>query len=160
MSHELHECIQLRIRSAFVRESSEVLQREEAVSAGRFPDLQSGPFGRSGTPAILSGGVLAAITIDRQIAELTALRESIKETLELRDRRLSQTPEGRPAHLLEALPTAMMQPPLGRRLPAGDRDYAEPTTEPCPEATCCSRHTKSAGRNRSSSNAGFTFGRG
>lgn len=59
--------------------------------------------------------------IERQIVELTASRESIKETLKLWDQRLSQTPEGRPAHLLEALPTSETQSPLGRRLPHGKR---------------------------------------
>ena len=41
--------------------------------------------------------------MDRQIAELTASRETIKETLTLWDQRLSETPEGQPARLLEAL---------------------------------------------------------
>lgn len=59
--------------------------------------------------------------IERQIAELTASRESIKETLTLWDRRLSQTPEGRPAHLLEALPASERQSPLGRSLLPGKR---------------------------------------
>jgi DNA-binding transcriptional MerR regulator len=54
--------------------------------------------------------------IEDRIADLTASRESIKETLELWDRRLSQTPEGRPAYLLETLPSAGTQSPLGRRL--------------------------------------------
>jgi DNA-binding transcriptional MerR regulator len=41
--------------------------------------------------------------IEQRISELMASRESIKETLEQWDLRLAQTPEGRPAHLLEGL---------------------------------------------------------
>lgn len=59
--------------------------------------------------------------IEQQIAELTASRESIKETLKLWDQRLSETPEGRPAHLLEALPTDEGQSPVGRRGLVGRR---------------------------------------
>ena len=52
--------------------------------------------------------------IERQIVELTASRESVKEMLNLWDQRLSQTPDGRPARLLETLPAAE-RPLSGRR---------------------------------------------
>ena len=47
--------------------------------------------------------ILAAV--DRQIAELTTAREAIRETLRAWDRRLAQTPAGRPARLLDFLKT-------------------------------------------------------
>ena len=59
--------------------------------------------------------------VERQIVELTASRKAIQETLKLWDLRLAQTPEGRPAHLLEALPNGEMQSPVGRRQLAGRR---------------------------------------
>src|SRR5712692_8271326 len=64
---------------------------------------------------VRAAGAQILQAIEHQIVELTASRESIKETLELWDRRLSQTPEGRPAHLLEVLPTLEMQSRGGRR---------------------------------------------
>jgi DNA-binding transcriptional MerR regulator len=70
---------------------------------------------------VRAAGIQVLEAIERQIAELTASRESVKETLELWDRRLSQTPEGQPAHLLEALPADEMQPPIGRRSLVGRR---------------------------------------
>ncbi|MDP8979354.1 MAG: MerR family DNA-binding transcriptional regulator [Acidobacteriota bacterium] len=57
--------------------------------------------------------ILAAI--EERIAELMASRESIKETLEQWDRRLSQTPKGRPAHLLEGLGASEGLTPRGLR---------------------------------------------
>ena len=53
---------------------------------------------------VRAAGAQVLEAIERQIAELTVARESIKETLELWDQRLGQTPAGQPAHLLEALP--------------------------------------------------------
>lgn len=55
--------------------------------------------------------------VDREIAQLTASRESIRRTLDSWDRRLSQTPEGCPAHLLETLPQVehAARPPTARR---------------------------------------------
>ena len=41
--------------------------------------------------------------MDRQIAELTAARAEMARTLADWERRLAQTPEGAPAHLLESL---------------------------------------------------------
>jgi DNA-binding transcriptional MerR regulator len=70
---------------------------------------------------VRAAGAQILEAIEHQIAELTASRESIKETLVLWDRRLSQTPEGRPAHLLEALPTDEMQSQVGRRPLVGRR---------------------------------------
>ena len=55
---------------------------------------------------VRAAGTQILEAIEQRIAELTPSRESIKETLELWDRRLSQTPEGRQAHLLEMLPAA------------------------------------------------------
>ena len=49
-----------------------------------------------------AGEILQAV--DGRIAELTASREAIRETLIRWDEKLLQTPEGRPAYLLEALP--------------------------------------------------------
>ena len=63
---------------------------------------------------VRAAGTQILEAIERQIAELTMSRESVKETLRLWDQRLSQTPEGRPAHLLEALPaSAKFSPPAG-----------------------------------------------
>jgi len=67
--------------------------------------------------------------IERQIAELTVSRESVRETLKLWDRRLSQTPEGRPARLLEALPAREEQSPITRRRLVGRRS-GQPTESP------------------------------
>jgi MerR family copper efflux transcriptional regulator len=60
-----------------------------------------------GTPCkhVRSAGTQVLEAIELQIAELTASRRWIKETLKLWDRRLAQTPEGRPAHLLEVMTT-------------------------------------------------------
>ena len=61
--------------------------------------------------------------IEMQIAALTASRDSIRETLTSWDQRLAEIPEGRPAHLLEALPaqtpsrTGSRTQQLFRRLP-------------------------------------------
>jgi DNA-binding transcriptional MerR regulator len=63
---------------------------------------------------VRAAGAKILEAIERQIAELTLSRESVKETLKLWDWRLSQTPEGRLARLLEALPTSEGQSPLGR----------------------------------------------
>lgn len=41
--------------------------------------------------------------MDRQIAELTAARAEMARSLADWQRRLAQTPEGAPAHLLESL---------------------------------------------------------
>jgi DNA-binding transcriptional MerR regulator len=70
---------------------------------------------------VRAAGTLILEAIERQIAELTVSRESVKETLKLWDRRLSQTPEGRPARLLEALPDGERQSPVGRRRLVGRR---------------------------------------
>jgi DNA-binding transcriptional MerR regulator len=61
-----------------------------------------------------AGGEILA-SIERQIAELTLFQQSIRETLEVWDLRLSQTPEGQPARLLEALPAGTVRPAMGRR---------------------------------------------
>jgi MerR family transcriptional regulator, copper efflux regulator len=63
---------------------------------------------------VRAAGAKILDAIERQIAELIVSRESIRETLKIWDLRLSQTPEGRQAHLLEALPTGRVQPPPGR----------------------------------------------
>jgi DNA-binding transcriptional MerR regulator len=54
--------------------------------------------------------ILAAV--DQQIRELTAARETIRQTLADWDRRLAHTPANRPAHLLESLKneTALPKP--------------------------------------------------
>jgi DNA-binding transcriptional MerR regulator len=70
---------------------------------------------------VRAAGARILEAIEQQIAELTASRESIKETLKLWDRRLSQTPEGRPAHLLEALASNEAPAPLRRRALPGKR---------------------------------------
>ena len=54
--------------------------------------------------------------IEQQIEELTASRESIRDTLKLWDERLAQTPEGRVAHLLQELPNRGGNAPIRRRL--------------------------------------------
>jgi hypothetical protein len=70
---------------------------------------------------VRAAGAQILEAIEHRIDELTASRESIKETLELWDRRLSQTPEGRPAHLLEALAASEAPAPLRRRVLPGKR---------------------------------------
>ena len=70
---------------------------------------------------VRAAGTQILEAIERQIVELTASRESIKETLEMWDQRLSQTPEGRPAYLLEALVTGETPSSLGRRSLIGKR---------------------------------------
>ncbi len=70
---------------------------------------------------VRAAGAKILEAIESQIAELNASRESIRVTLELWDRRLSQTPEGRPAHLLEELQTDEMQSAVGRRPLVGRR---------------------------------------
>jgi DNA-binding transcriptional MerR regulator len=64
---------------------------------------------------VRAAGAQILEAIEPQIAELTESRESVRETLKLWDRRLSQTPEGRPARLLEALPAGEVQPLAKRR---------------------------------------------
>lgn len=56
--------------------------------------------------------ILAAV--DQQITELTAARETIRQTLEHWDQRLAHTPAHHPAHLLESLKneTALPKPLL------------------------------------------------
>jgi len=73
---------------------------------------------------VRAAGTQILEAIEHQIAELTASRESIKETLRLWDGRLSHTSEGRPARLLEALPTGEPRSPLGRRLLRGKRSQS------------------------------------
>jgi len=65
---------------------------------------------------VRAAGAQILEAIEHQIAELAASRESIKETLKQWDQRLSATPEGQLAHLLEALPIHERQSPVGRRL--------------------------------------------
>jgi DNA-binding transcriptional MerR regulator len=79
--------------------------------------LETRQAGRAPCKQVRAAGTQILEAIERQITELTAARESIRETLERWDQRLSQTPEGRPAHLLEALPVGAMQTPARRRLP-------------------------------------------
>ena len=59
---------------------------------------------------VRAAGARILEAIDRQIAELVASRESVKETLKIWDERLSQTPAGRPAQLLDALPEVAAEP--------------------------------------------------
>ena len=70
---------------------------------------------------VRAAGALILEAIERQIAGLMLSRESVRETLELWDSRLSQTPEGRPAHLLEALPAGQAPSPGDRRRLVGRR---------------------------------------
>lgn len=65
---------------------------------------------------VRAAGAQILQAIEHKIEELTVSRESVKQTLQLWDRRLSETPEGRPAHLLEALPPGARQSTVGRRL--------------------------------------------
>lgn len=60
-----------------------------------------------GTPCqnVRAAGAEILEALERQIRDLTALRESIQQTLIQWDQRLAQTPDGRPAHLLDHLPT-------------------------------------------------------
>jgi DNA-binding transcriptional MerR regulator len=76
-----------------------------------------------GTPckSVRAAGTQILAAIEEQIVKLTASRESIRETLDLWDRRLSQTPEGSPAHLLEALPNGETQSPPNARSTFGKR---------------------------------------
>ena len=91
---------------------------------------------------VRAAGTQILEAIERQIADLTASRESIIETLGQWDQRLSQTPEGRPAHLLEALPAGVARSPLGRRFPPDTRrtsdvsNIAAATAKPVKENGC------------------------
>jgi len=68
--------------------------------------------------------ILAAV--DQQITELTAARETIRQTLENWDQRLTHLPEDRPAHLLESLETetALRRPVLRPNHKARRRERA------------------------------------
>jgi MerR family copper efflux transcriptional regulator len=81
---------------------------------------------------VRAAGAKILEAIERQIAELAVSRESIKETLTLWDLRLSQTPEGRQARLLEALPAGQVRSPIGRGhlVPRGS---GQPTESPNPD---------------------------
>ena len=57
--------------------------------------------------SVRAAGTAILEAIEIQIAALTASRDSIQQTLKNWDQRLSETPDGRPAHLLEALPHQM-----------------------------------------------------
>lgn len=57
--------------------------------------------------------ILAAV--DQQIAELTAARETIRQTLENWDQRLAHTRANRPAHLLESIKNETALPKLFQR---------------------------------------------
>ncbi len=81
---------------------------------------------------VRAAGALILEAIERQIAELTVSRESVKKTLKLWDWQLSQTPEGRPALLLEALPAGKGQSPVGRRSLVGRRS-GQPTESRSPD---------------------------
>jgi DNA-binding transcriptional MerR regulator len=81
---------------------------------------------------VRAAGAKILDAIERQIADLTVSRESVRETLDLWDRRLSQTPEGRPARLLEALPAREAPSPTGRRRLVGRRS-GQPTQSPKPD---------------------------
>ena len=81
---------------------------------------------------VRTAGAKILEAIERQIADLTVSRESVRETLDLWDRRLSQTPEGQPARLLEALPTREEPYPTGRR-PVVGRRSGQPTQSPNPD---------------------------
>lgn len=70
---------------------------------------------------VRAAGAQILEAIERKIEELTVSRESVKETLQRWDRRLSETPEGRPAHLLEALPPSVRQSTISRRRLIGRR---------------------------------------
>ncbi|MEP6537146.1 MAG: MerR family transcriptional regulator [Bryobacteraceae bacterium] len=64
---------------------------------------------------VRAAGALVLEAIESQILDLTASRDSIKETLAKWDQRLLETPEGQPAHLLEALPLTDT-PPRGSQI--------------------------------------------
>lgn len=67
---------------------------------------------------VRDAGVRMLEAADREIAELVATREAMRQTLAAWDDRIARTPEGRPARLLDAIPQAfesvMSLRPLGR----------------------------------------------
>jgi DNA-binding transcriptional MerR regulator len=78
-----------------------------------------------------AAGVNILEAIECRIAELTESRETIRQTLELWDLRLSQTPEGRQARLLDSLPEGRVQSPIGRNRMVGKRS-GQPTEKRSP----------------------------
>jgi DNA-binding transcriptional MerR regulator len=70
---------------------------------------------------VRAAGTQILAAIEQQIEELAASRESIRDTLKLWDERLAQTPEGRVAHLLEALPNRGGNTPVRRRLTTSEQ---------------------------------------
>jgi DNA-binding transcriptional MerR regulator len=70
---------------------------------------------------VRAAGAQILAAIEQQIEELAASRESIRDTLKLWDERLAQTPEGRVAHLLEALPHQGGHAPVRRRLTTSEQ---------------------------------------
>jgi DNA-binding transcriptional MerR regulator len=72
--------------------------------------------------------------IEGRIAQLIASREVIRETLAAWDKRLSQTPEGQPAYLLETLPTAEGQLVVDQR-PGGWEEITALEVRSCIDST-------------------------
>ena len=88
--------------------SGRVLMIRRALAVGFTLDELARVFRMrdSGNPPCATVRKLAAgklKAIDLRIAELTALRESLVETMRDWDARLADTPAGQPAHLLESL---------------------------------------------------------
>jgi DNA-binding transcriptional MerR regulator len=81
---------------------------------------------------VRAAGAKILEAIELRIAELTVSRESIFETLRLWDLRLSQTPEGQQARLLEALPPGPVRSPVDRGHLVGRRS-GQPTESPNPD---------------------------
>ena len=65
-----------------------------------------------GTPChqVRQAGQIILDRVDQQIAELTATRETMRETLLTWDAQLARTPAKQPARLLEALPADTHRP--------------------------------------------------
>ena len=77
---------------------------------GRFLRIRASGGVPCGDVRASAKRILAAV--DQQIAELTAARETIRQTLENWDQRLAHTRADRPVHLLESLKNETALPKL------------------------------------------------
>lgn len=73
---------------------------------------------RGGAPCrqVRAAGQQLLEAADRQIADLVAAREIMRDTLAVWDERIARAPDGTPARLLDALPPAFEAVPLLRPL--------------------------------------------
>src|SRR5215471_602700 len=80
--------------------------------------LHARDHGRPPCRTVRTAGERLLREMDRELADLTAARASMAETLAAWDAKLARTPDGTPAHLLNDLPTL----PPRRRKTAGEEE--------------------------------------